>query len=135
MSLSIKALSLGHKHLAEVIRSGRAIPPNLETCLRDGDQDKVLSLADPHKIDAAFQMVWAGAEDKINTEERRNWYFWAKPRGRRTSADLGAENVFKEFYRGESLTDEEKKVVLGVLAIRIEEELHELKKERDIIKR
>ncbi len=101
----------------------------------DGDLEKIRSMADPDKITAAYQMVMEGAERKIQAEERRNWYYWAKPRGKRTSADLGAENVFKEFYQGEPLSDEEKIVVIGSLAIQIEEELHELKKERDTIKR
>ncbi len=135
MNLSVKASGMGHKHLAEVIRSGRAIPFKLESCLRDGDLEKIRSMADPDKINAAYQMVIEGAERKIEAEERRNWYYWAKPRGKKTSADLGAENVFKEFYQGEPLTDEEKIVVIGALAIQIEEELHELKKERDTIKR
>jgi hypothetical protein len=135
VNLSLKASGMGHKYLAKVIQSGRAIPYKLESCLRDGDLEKVRLMADPDKIDAAYQMVMEGAEHKIQTEERRNWYYWAKPRGRRTSADLGAENVFKEFYQGEPLSDEEKAVVIGVLAIQIEEELSELKKERDKILR
>ena len=133
MNLSIKALGMGHKHLAEVLRSGRTVPYNLEACLRDGDLEKVRSLADPEKIETAYHMVIEGAEGRFQTEEKRNWYFWAKPRGRRTSADLGAEKVFKEFYQGAALSEEETKVVLGALAIKIEEELNELKKERDII--
>lgn len=135
MNLSIKALGIGHKHLAEVIKSGRTIPYNLEACLRDGDMTKALDLADPDKIDVAYHMVMEAAESKILAEEKRNWYYWAKPRGRRTSADLGAENVFKEFYQGVPLSEEEKTVVLGVLAIQIEEELSELKKDRDKILR
>lgn len=135
MSLSIKASGMGHKNLAKVIQSGRSIPYKLESCLRDGDFEKVRSMADPEKIDAAYRMVMEGAEQSIQAEERRNWYHWAKPRGHRTSADLGAENVFREFYQGEPLSDEEKVVVIGVLAIQIEEELTELKKEREKILR
>jgi len=135
MNLSVKASGMGHKHLAEVIRSGRTIPYSLESCLRDGGLEEVHSMADPDKIDAAYQMVMEGAGCKIQAEEWRNWYYWAKPRGRRTSADLGAENAFKEFYQGEPLSDEEKAVVIGALAIQIEEELHELKKDRDKILR
>jgi len=135
MNLSMKALGIGHKHLAEVIRSGRSIPNKLEASLRDGDLEKTLALANPDKINAAFHMVIDGAESKIQAEEKRNWYYWAKPRGRKTSADLGAEKVFKEFYQGEPLSEEEKQVVLAVLAIQIEEELNELKKERDKILR
>lgn len=134
MNLSIKAASMGHKHLTAVIRSGRTIPYNLEASLRDGDSEKVKTLADPSRIDLAYTMVLEGAESEIQTIEKRNWYHWAKPRGRKTSADLGAENVFKAFYQGEPLTDEERVVVLGALAIQIEEELNELKKERNIIK-
>jgi len=135
VNLSIKAAGIGQKQLAEVIRSGRAIPYSLESCLRDGDLEKIHSMLDPDKIAAAYQMVMEGAKGKIQAEERKNWYYWAKPRGRRTSADLGAENVFKEFHQGEPLSDEEKAVVIGVLAIQIEEELNELKKERDKILR
>lgn len=126
---------MGHKKLAKVIQSGRAIPSKLESCLRDGDREKVRLMADPDKIDAAYRMVMEGAERLIQTEERRNWYYWAKPRGRRTSADLGAENVFKDFYQGEPLSEGEKAVIIGALAIQIEEELNELKKERDKILR
>ncbi len=125
---------MGFKHLAHVIRSGRTIPYSLEACLRDEDQEKVRSIANPDKIDTAYQMVLKGAEGRIEAEEKRNWYYWAKPRGRRTSADLGAEKVFKEFYLGAPLTEEETVVLLGALAIKIEEELNELKKERDTIK-
>jgi len=134
MNLSIKVSAMGHKHAALVISSGRAIPYNLEACFRDGDSEKACSIADPEKIDAAYHSVFDAAVRKIEAEEKRNWYFWAKPRGRRTSPDLGAENIFKDFYQGEPLTEEEKKIVLGSLAITIEEELNILKKERDTIK-
>lgn len=134
MSLSINALGMGYKHTAKVISSGRAIPYNLEACFRNRDIEKAHSIADPDKIDSAYHMVFDAAEKKIESEEKRNWYYWAKPRGRKTSPDLGAENIFKDFYKGETLTDEEKKVVLGALAIQIEEELNILKKERDAIR-
>lgn len=135
MLLSINALGMGYKHAARVIQSGRLIPANLETCFRNRDMEKARLIADPDKIDKAYQMVFKAAEEKIASEEKRNWYFWAKPRGRKTSPDLGAENVFKEFYEGNPLTEEEKKIVLGVLAIQIEEELDILKKERDAVRR
>ncbi len=124
---------MGYKRAAEVIGTGRAIPYNLETCFRDNDVEKARSIADPDKIDTAFHMVIDGAENKIETEEKRNWYYWAKPRGKRSSADFGAKKAFKEFYKGEPLTAEEKAVVMGSLSIKIELELNELKKERDII--
>lgn len=126
---------MGHKHAAKVIKTGRGIPSNLETCLREGDAAKAKAIADPTKIDKAYHMVFDGALHRIETEERTNWYFWAKPRGHRTSPEVGAERAFKEFYKGEPLTPEEKNVVLSSLAINIEEELNELKKERDAIKR
>lgn len=125
---------MGYKHAAEVLRSGRSIPYNLEACFRDQDAEKAQSIADPNKIDVAFRMVIDGAEGKIEAEEKRNWYYWAKPRGNRSSPEYGAEKAFKEFYRGEPLTAEEKQVVLASLAIKIGEELNELKKERDIIR-
>ncbi len=134
MNLSTKARIMGYKRAAEVIGTGRTIPYNLESCFRDNDVDKARLIADPDKIDAAFHMVLNGAESKIETEEKRNWYYWAKPRGKRSSAEFGAEKAFKEFYKGEPLTAEERAVVLGSLSIKIEEELNELKKERDTIK-
>ena len=134
MSLFIKALGMGYKRTAEVIRSGRLVPSNLEACFRDHDLEKARSIADSAKIDQAYQMVMDGAEAKIQTEERRNWYYWAKPRSARSSPDIGAERAFKEFYQGEPLTAEEKIIVLGSLSITIEEELNALKKERDTIK-
>ena len=134
MNLTTKALIMGHKLAADVLRSGRSIPANLESAFRDHDQEKARSIADPDKIDVAFNMVVNGAENKIAAEEKRNWYYWAKPRGRKSSPEYGAEKAFKEFYNGESLTLEEKQVVLGILAIKIEEELNNLKKERDSIK-
>ncbi len=134
MNLKTKAFGMGYKHVAEVLGSGRAIPYNLEACIKEFDSEKARSIADPEKIDTAFQMVIEGAEHKIKTEEKRNWYYWAKPRRARSSPDIGAERAFKEFYKGEPLTDEEKVVVLGSLSIKIEEELNMLKKERDTIK-
>ncbi len=125
---------MGYKHAADVLKSGRSIPFNLEACFRDQDSEKAQSIADPNKIDIAFNMVIDGAEGKIESEEKRNWYYWAKPRRSKSSPEYGAEKAFKEFYKGETLTIEEKQVVLASLAIKIEEELHELKKERDIIK-
>ncbi len=134
MNLKTKAFGMGYKHAAEVLGSGRAIPYNLEACFRDYDLEKARSIADPDKIDEAVRMVFEGAEHKIQTEEKRNWYYWAKPRRARSSPDIGAERAFKEFYQGEPLTAEEKMVVLGSLSIQIEEELNVLKKERDTIK-
>ncbi|MBU2511913.1 hypothetical protein KJ966_11285 [bacterium] len=134
MNLKTKALGLGYKHAADVLGSGRAIPYSLEACFRDYDLEKARLLADPDKIDKAFRMVIEGAEHRIQTEDKRNWYYWAKPRGVRSSPDIGAEKAFKEFYKGEPLTKEEKVVVLGSLSIKIEEELNALKKERDTIR-
>ncbi len=134
MNLTTKALVMGYKHASEVLRSGRSISYNLEACFRDHNIEKAKSIADPNKIDIAFLMVINGAEIRIESEEKRNWYYWAKPRGRKSSPEYGAEKAFKEFYKGEPLTKEEKLVVLGSLAIKIEEELDALKKERDTIK-
>ncbi len=134
MSTVTKALGMGYKRSAEVIRSGRMIPYSLEVCFKDYDLEKARSLADPDKIDKAYHLVIEAAELKIQTEKRRNWYYWAKPGRARSSPDIGAERAFKEFYRGDPLTMEEKAVVLGSLSIQIEEELSVLKKERDTIK-
>ena len=125
---------MGHKHVAEILKTGRAISYNLEACLKEGNFEKARAIADPDKIDKAYHIVTEGAERRIQAEEKVNWYLWAKPRGQRTSADLGAENAFKEFYKGESLSEEEKKVLLGSLAIKIEEELKTLTKERNTIR-
>ena len=133
MNLVTKALGMGYKLTAKVIGAGKAIPYNLEACIRDYDLEKARLIADPEKIDNAYRMVFEEAEHRIQTIEKRNWYYWAKPKRSYSSAEYGAERVFKDLYKGELLTDEEKQVVLAALAIQIEEELRELKKERNII--
>ena len=134
MDLSTKAVILGYKRVAEIIRSGRTIPYELEASIRDQDKEKAMTIADPQKIDHAYESVLDGMEHAIETIEKRNWYYWAKPKRAKSSPEYGAERGFKEFYKGESLTTEEKQVTLAALAIRIEEELNILKKERDTIR-
>jgi len=134
MNVTTKAMIMGYKLASEVLKSGRSISAKLEACFREHDTEKARSIADPAKMDTAFDMVVNGAEAKIEAEEKRNWYYWAKPRGRKSSPEFGAEKAFKEFYRGDTLTIDEKQVVLGALSMMIEEELNELKKERDTIR-
>lgn len=80
MNLTTKALIMGHKLAADVLRSGRSIPAGLEAAFRDHNQEKARLTTDPDKIEVAFHMVINGAESKIAAEEKRNWYYWAKPR-------------------------------------------------------
>ena len=134
MNFELKVRAMGHKQAAAILATGRAIPSKLESCLRAEKWDEAKEIANPEKIEKVYHLVLEGAQKKIESEEKINWYFWAKPRGRKTSPDLGAERAFKEFYKGDSLTEEEKQLVIGTLAITIEAELRELKNIRDTVK-
>lgn len=134
MNLSTQAIGMGYKHAGHMLKMGRSIPYSLEAALSEGNFEKARAIANPEKIDQAYRMLLEAAETKIRNGDKVNWYRWAKPRGHRTSADLAAENVFKEFYKGEPLTPEEKSILFGAMAIRIDEELTLLKKDRNAIK-